>query len=67
MEALREIASWLLLGAGAGFCVVGGIGLLRLPEFYTRMHGAGLIDTLLMGETSFEILTPLSRKLEQVG
>ena len=46
MDLLREILSWSLLVPGAAFCVIGGIGLLRLPEFYSRMHGAGVTDTL---------------------
>jgi multicomponent Na+:H+ antiporter subunit G len=41
-----DAASWALLLAGVFFCVVGGIGLLRLPEFFTRLHGAGITDTL---------------------
>ncbi len=36
-------------------------------ENWSSAPGAGLIDTLLMGPETFEILTPLSRKLEQVG
>lgn len=43
---MLDLATWALLLAGAFFCVVGGIGLLRLPEFFTRLHGAGLTDTL---------------------
>ena len=31
---------------GAFFCITGGLGLLRLPDFYARLHGAGVIDTL---------------------
>jgi multicomponent Na+:H+ antiporter subunit G len=46
MDWLREALSWLLLIPGAIFCVIGGLGLLRLPEFYSRMHGAGITDTL---------------------
>ena len=44
-----DIASWILLMAGAFFCVVGGIGLHRLPDFFSRMHGAGITDTLGAG------------------
>jgi len=36
-------------------------------ENWSSAPGAGLIDTLLMGESSLEIVTPLSRKLVQVG
>ncbi len=46
MEAIREILSWLFIVPGAVFCAIGGLGLLRLPEFYARMHGAGVTDTL---------------------
>ncbi len=44
-----DIASWVLLMAGSVFCLIGGIGLHRLPDFYTRMHGAGITDTLGAG------------------
>ena len=47
--ALVDIASWVLLMAGAFFCIVGGIGLHRLPDFFSRMHGAGITDTLGAG------------------
>ena len=46
MEALREILVWLCLLAGAAFSVIGGIGLLRMPDFYTRSHAASITDTL---------------------
>ena len=31
---------------GSFFLVVGGLGLIKLPDFYTRVHAAGMIDTL---------------------
>ena len=37
------------IGAGyrdALFTLVGGIGLIRMPDFYTRSHAASLTDTL---------------------
>lgn len=45
MSAIVDLASAALLAAGAGLCVVGGIGLLRMPEFYTRLHAASLCDS----------------------
>lgn len=46
MSALvLDVVSWVFLVSGAFFCVVGGIGMLRLPEFYTRMHAASVTDT----------------------
>ena len=44
-----DILSWALLVGGSFFCVTGAIGLLRLPDFYARLHGAGIIDTLGVG------------------
>ena len=41
-----DILSWALLLGGSFFCVAGALGLCRLPDFYTRLHGAGVIDTL---------------------
>lgn len=43
------IASWVCLLAGGAFSVIGGIGLIRFPDFYTRMHAAGITDTLGAG------------------
>ena len=49
LDAARELASWACLLAGSAFAVTGGIGLLRLPDFFSRMHGGGLTDTLGAG------------------
>ena len=42
------ISAGLLVG-GSGFAIVGGIGICRLPEFFSRMHGAGITDTMGAG------------------
>lgn len=49
MESILIIVSTGLLVAGCCFALVGGIGILRLPEFYSRMHGAGITDTMGAG------------------
>ncbi len=41
-----EVISWIFLLAGSFFSIVGGIGIVRLPEFYSRLHGGGITDTL---------------------
>ncbi len=41
--------SWVLIGIGSIFLVIGGVGLLRLPDMYTRMHAAGITDTMGAG------------------
>ncbi len=46
---ITQIAAWVFLGAGTLFALIGGIGLIRLPDFYTRMHAAGMTDTLGAG------------------
>ncbi|HYW04964.1 MAG TPA: monovalent cation/H(+) antiporter subunit G [Gammaproteobacteria bacterium] len=43
--------AWAFLAGGAFFLVVGAVGLLRFPDFFTRMHGAGITDTLGVGLT----------------
>ncbi|MEO5342752.1 MAG: monovalent cation/H(+) antiporter subunit G [Gammaproteobacteria bacterium SHHR-1] len=46
---ILDLLSWLALMAG-GFCVFsGGLGLLRFPDFFSRMHAAGVMDTLGAG------------------
>lgn len=49
MSAVIDIVSWVLLVAGGFFCVVGGLGLNRMPDFYTRLHAASVTDTLGAG------------------
>lgn len=45
-DALLPLLSGLLLAIGAFFLVVGGIGILRFPDFFTRIHAAGVSETL---------------------
>lgn len=46
---LIEAASWALIVAGSFFTVTGMIGLLRMPDVFTRMHAASVTDTLGAG------------------
>jgi multicomponent Na+:H+ antiporter subunit G len=46
---LLNLASWVLIVAGSAFCLIGALGLLRMPDFFTRMHAASLVDTLGAG------------------
>src|SRR5690606_30828779 len=41
-----DLASWILLAAGGFFVFVGGLGALRLPNFYTRLHAASLTGSM---------------------
>ena len=49
MSVFLDMVSWIALVAGAIFCIIGGIGLIRLPDFYSRLHGGGITDTLGAG------------------
>ena len=46
LEGPLYIASWALILVGGGFSIVGGIGIVRLPDFFSRLHGGGITDTL---------------------
>ena len=60
-----DILSWLAIVAGLFFMLVGSIGVLRMPDVYTRLHAAGMTDTLGAGflilgmcfQTGFTLLT----------
>lgn len=36
----------VFLSVGIFFVLAGAIGVIRLPDFYTRLHAAGMTDTL---------------------
>jgi multicomponent Na+:H+ antiporter subunit G len=41
-----DLLSWTCLLGGGFLGIVGGIGLLRFPDLFTRFHAAGITDTL---------------------
>jgi multicomponent Na+:H+ antiporter subunit G len=49
MTWLVDLLSGLALLAGVFFVIVGGVGMVRMPDFYTRLHAAGVTDTLGAG------------------
>lgn len=46
MDIMLDILSWVFLISGSFFCLTGAVGLLRFPEFFSRIHAASLTDTL---------------------
>jgi len=46
IDLALDILSWILLLLGGACVLIGGIGGLRLPNFYTRIHAASLTDTM---------------------
>lgn len=46
MSAALDIASWILIVVGGAFCLIGAVGILRMPDFYTRVHAASVTDVV---------------------
>lgn len=46
LPMLREVIAGVLLAAGSAFVIIGSIGLVRLPDFFSRLHAASVTDTL---------------------
>jgi multicomponent K+:H+ antiporter subunit G len=49
MSATVEFLLSVLVIAGAGFTFIGSLGLVRLKDFYTRLHGPTKATTLGVG------------------
>jgi multicomponent Na+:H+ antiporter subunit G len=47
--SILDVVTLILLLAGSFFMLVASIGMIRLPDFYTRMHAGGKADTLGQG------------------
>jgi multicomponent Na+:H+ antiporter subunit G len=65
MAFLLDLVAWVLLLGGSFFAVAGGIGAMRLPDVFTRLHATGMTDTMgaaliltgLMFQTSLSFTT----------
>lgn len=72
MSVVVDLLSWACLLAGGAFCIVGAVGMLRMPDFFTRMHAASVIDTLGAGLILLGLLlqagfTLIGAKLVMIG
>ena len=47
--AWQDVVSWISILGGLFFIVVGSVGLIRFPDVYTRLHAAGMTDTMGAG------------------
>ncbi len=45
LDLIRDILSWGLFLLGGAGVVIGAIGIVRFPDFYTRLHASGITDT----------------------
>ena len=42
---ILDILSWISIAIGVFFTLVGGIGLIRMPDLFSRMHPAAILDS----------------------
>ena len=42
---IHEISAALLILTGGGFMFVSALGVIRLPDFYTRLHASSIGET----------------------
>ncbi len=49
MDMALTVLTWALLMAGTFFLLTGALGMVRLPDVFTRMHAAGMTDTMGAG------------------
>ena len=49
MGLLVDVVSWFCLIGGGLFVLVGGVGVVRMPDVFTRLHAVGVADTMGAG------------------
>jgi len=49
MDLMFDVLSRVSIAAGLFFMLVGALGVLRFPDVYTRLHAAGMTDTMGAG------------------
>ena len=45
MDLLLDVVSWAFILGGSFFAVAGGVGVIRMPDLFTRLHAAAVTDT----------------------
>ena len=63
-----DVISTVFLAAGSLIMIIGTVGLLKFPDFYTRLHATGKCDTLgqiliIVGCMTYEGLSFITIKL----
>jgi multicomponent Na+:H+ antiporter subunit G len=44
-DLLIEILSWIFVVSGSAFVVIGSVGIVRFPDFWSRLHAASITDS----------------------
>jgi multicomponent Na+:H+ antiporter subunit G len=45
MDTLVNILSWIFIVSGSFFAIIGAVGSLRFPDFWSRLHAASISDS----------------------
>jgi multicomponent Na+:H+ antiporter subunit G len=45
LALLSDGVAWFLIGLGSLFLIIGAVGTLRLPDFWSRLHAASVTDS----------------------
>ena len=45
LELIIEALSWFFIVSGSVFVVIGAVGTLRFPDFWSRLHAASITDS----------------------
>ena len=40
-----DILSWAMIAAGSFFVIIGAVGILRFPDFWSRLHAASVTES----------------------
>lgn len=72
MSMLIDILSWVLIVTGGAFAIIGALGSLRFPDFWSRLHAASVTDSagmilLLAGMCLQSGFTLITVKLILIG
>ena len=68
LDTVIYVISWVLIAGGSIFTVIGAIGILRFPDFWSRLYAASITDSggvilLLAGMALHEGFTLVTVKL----
>ena len=45
LELLVEVLSWGFILSGSAFLLIGAFGVLRFPDFWSRLHAVSVMDS----------------------
>ncbi len=66
MSIALDIITWLLWLAGGFLLITGAVGVLRFPDFFTRVHAAGLTESMATPMILVGLILQVGWSLESV-